>query len=233
MNPLVTMTLVVLMSIGAIALVITVVKPVADRTVSNSVIRDATSAMEMLDNAIREVASEGAGSKRVVKFTAPREFEVTGQEDSLQFKLESGAEVIEYLSRRLAGDIVQIAGNDVRCDDAGSNLTQENSFVSIAYKKVPKASTLASITTENMTLMIKEKTNGTAVYPANSSIIINGDTSSKNGTGYSEVLWKGTNLPLCIVHFYINSTYEYDVYYTLYAGADFVVADVRHVVTKT
>jgi len=79
-------------------------------------------------------------------------------------------------------------------------------------------------------LSIKEKSSETTVSIVNSSIVIDGNQSSSTGNGYSELLRSGTSLPECTVHFFINSTSsDYDIFYTLYSGADFFVVDIRNV----
>ena len=137
-----------------------------------------------------------------------------------------GPPVIEYLSRKVAGNIVQIAGSDVSCSDA-ANLTLENSFLRVDLKNVAQAAPAASINTNDTMLAVKEKSGGTTVAFVNSTIVIDGDPATSSGTGYSEILKKGRDLPSCTAHVFVNSTVNYDIYYTLYAGADFLVMDVR------
>jgi hypothetical protein len=170
---------------------------------------------------------EGPGAKSVVKITSPGEFEVVPAEDSVQFKMNN-LNLVEYLSRKFAGNLVQIGGSDVSCSDAG-NLTLENSYLKVDLQKVPKTTPLSVLSTNTSILAIKEKNFNNIVTIVNSSIVINGNTSTSNGTGYSEILRKGRDLPVCAVHFFVNSTVTYDVYYSIYAGADFIVMDIRNV----
>ena len=228
MDTLLTMIILLAISLGAIALVVVIAKPVATNAADAAAFREAADALATLDNAVRETATEGEGAQRVVRIAMPLEGSVNDREDSIALDTVSSP-LQDYLSRRAVRDSFSIGGSDVSCSDDGSNLTQENSFIKVLYQKVPRTAPLTAISTAQSILMIEEKTGGTRIYPSNTSIVIDGNTSSSNGTGYTEILKKGTNLPFCIVHLYVNSTVEYDVYYTLYAGADFIVADIRNV----
>lgn len=227
MNPLFAVAFMVLIFVIAAGVVLNVGFPAVDQAAGVSKFDSAIGTMKLLDNAIREVAMEGKGAKRLIKFSSPGEFEVIPQEDAVQFKMR-GPQIIEYLSRKLAGTIAQIGGSDVSCSDSG-NLTLENTFLRFDIRRVPQVAPNSAIWTNESIMFIREKGSNTAVTPVNSSIIIDGDSTTLNGTGYSEILRKGNDLPSCTAHVFVNSTVLYDVYYTLYAGADFIVMDVRNV----
>ena len=215
-----------LLYLASIALVLSTGMPVLDTAIKSAEFNDAVETMKIIDNYLKEVSSEGEGSERVLKITSPGEFVANPEDDSIQFAIET-PEIIDYFSRKKEGNLLYIAGSDVNCYDNG-NLTMENSFIKIAFQKVPINTPLSSIDTSNNIQMIEEKTHNTVIYPANSSTMI--DNSSTTGTGYSEILKSGYNLPQCMVHFFVNSTVSYDIFYTLYAGADFIVVDVRNVI---
>ena len=125
--------------------------------------------------------------------------------------------------------MMYISGNDVDCYENG-NITMENSYLKAVFQRVDQSSPLSSINTANNILALEEKTYNTYIYPENTSILIDDDPSTAYGTGYSELSGSGKGLPVCQVHFYVNSSAtSYDVYYILYAGADFLVIDVRNV----
>jgi len=226
-NPVFSAVFLVLVFVIGAGIVLTVGLPSIDQATSVSKFNDAMSMVKILDNAIREVVSEGPGTKRLVKFFSPGEFEVVPQEESIQFKMQ-GPEIIEHLSRKVIGNIVQIGGSDVTCSDT-VNLTMENSFVRVEIRNVAETTPNSAINTNETLMAIKEKLSGTTITLVNSSVVIDGDTTTTNGTGFSRLLRKGNGLPSCTAHVFVNSTADYDVYYTLYAGADFLVVDVRHV----
>lgn len=227
LSPVFSAVFLVLIFVIAASVVINIGMPAIDEALKAARFNDAFNTMKFIDNAIREVAMEGKGAKRLIKFPSPGDFEIIRNEDAVQFEMQ-GPHIIEYLSRRFIGNIAQIAGNDVRCSDA-ANLTMENSFLRADFKKVPETTPLSAIYTNETILAIREKASGTTVTAANSSIVINGDASTSSGTGFSEILRAGSDLPLCTVHVFVNSTVDYDIYYILFAGADFIVTDIRNV----
>jgi len=62
-----------------------------------------------------------------------------------------------------------------------------------------------------------------------SSIVVDGDPATSSGNGVSYLERIGQDMPKCRAHFSMNSTVSYDIYYTLYSGADFLSVDVRNV----
>ena len=229
MNPILSLVLVMVMVLTAIAMVLTVGIPLIDTTVNTENVKQAENTLKFLDNYIQDVASEGKGAKRVLKFSSPGEFLVIPQEEAIQFEIDSGIEIFEYMSRKIVENLVYISGNDVDCYE-GNNITMENSFLKVVFQKVNQTTPLSSINTENNILMLNEKTHNTLIYPENTSVIIDNDPSTAYGTGYSEILKSGYDMPVCYTHFFVNSSQKiYDIYYILYAGADFLVADIRNI----
>lgn len=210
--------------ITAMVLVLSVGIPLIDSLTEKAVFDEAKNTLKLIDNAIRNLKQ---GSSRLLKFNSPAEFEVIAEEDSIQFKTTSSI-VMEYFSRKLDGNLIQISGADVDCYDDG-NLTLENSFIKISFQKIPKTDPLSNLDTRDNIRLTEEKTYNTVIYPVSSSIIIDDDPASSSGSGYSEISKSGYDLPSCQVHFHVNSTVSYDIYYILYAGADFVVIDIRNV----
>jgi hypothetical protein len=65
-SPLISTVMLILIGISVIYIVINVAKPAIDRSYESAVMNEADQIMQLLDNFIREVASEGAGSLRSV-----------------------------------------------------------------------------------------------------------------------------------------------------------------------
>lgn len=65
-SPLVAMVLVVAFGFATMAIVLTVVNPLLDRAKDAGIVNEATQNMQLLDSAIKAVASEAKGSKRTV-----------------------------------------------------------------------------------------------------------------------------------------------------------------------
>jgi len=65
-SPIISVVLLILISVSAIYLVLNVAKPTIDRAYESAAMNEAGQNMQLLDNLIREVASEGTGSSRNV-----------------------------------------------------------------------------------------------------------------------------------------------------------------------
>lgn len=222
MNPLISLAFLTFIVMVGFAVILSVGQPVIEKVTDSEKVRVVENIMRLIDNSISYVAEEGIGSSRLIKFYSPGAIQSIPEENAIQFRAESA--IIEYFSRRVVGSLVYISGNDVSCR-TGSDLTMENSYISIVFQKIENS----TINTEDNILMIREKSSGIAIYPTNSSVVIDDDPRTAHGTGYSEILRAGDKLPSCQVHFFVNSTVSYDIYYTLYSGADFIEVEVRNV----
>ncbi len=232
-----TYVLLFAMTVLVISVVLLQSKPIIESSTTYVDIKNAENIMRMIDNAVREVAQEGINSSRIVIFSAPKQFESIPEEDSIEFSaITNSKSGVDYFSRQVRNDLVSVSGNDVYCSEKDANndgvadLVIENSFLSAAFKKINKTSPLLQHDTAANIIQLKEKTGNTTVTFVNSSIYIDSDVRTSGGVGYSEILKAGSLLPSCTVHFFINATVRYDVYYKLYAGADFIVAEVRNIV---
>lgn len=229
------LTLVILFAIIVTAITIVLIssQPTIDAALSTTDIKNAENILKILDNNIKETAVEGPNSTRVVAFTSPRDFETIPEEDAVQFRTVTGA--FEHLTRVFSGNVVYIAGSDVSCDerdgdgDGDTDLVVENTFIKAVFLRVPAAQPYSSYDTAGALLSMTNKINSRTVVFSNSSVVVDDNVQTTAGNGYSEISNAGNALPLCQVHFFMNSTSDYDVYYKLYAGSDFMVMDVRNI----
>lgn len=65
-SPFISAALIILISITAIFFTLTVLNPVVDKSKDSAVINEALQNLQLIDNNIREVASESEGSKRTI-----------------------------------------------------------------------------------------------------------------------------------------------------------------------
>jgi len=238
MNVLISMAIIVMMTIMAIGLMMTISTQTVESAKAYSQVSEVEQFLNQVDNAIKEVSSEGQGATRVLKVVTKGEFVVDENEESIHYHTPTAGS-FEYLSRRLYGNMLYIAGSDVNCYESDANgdgkkeIVAENTYLKAVFQKINRTASLASMNTEKNILSLTEKNSGATLTLSNSSIVIDENLTTSYGSGYSEILKPGNNLPLCRVHFYINSTaMTYDIYYTLYSAADFLVVDVRNVADK-
>ena len=215
-----------------VSVVLNIGTPVVSSAVKTTEIKNAEGDLHFIDNYIITVAREGKDSMRIFKFSSPKSFESIPGEDAIQFSTETDVNFIEYLNRKISGNFVYVSGSNVNCQskdgdgDGTIDLVAENDRIKVVFKSVPVDT---AIVTDRLLLQITEKTNNMTTYVGNSSIVINEDPSTSVGVGYSEISNSGVNLPVCQIHAFVNSTLDYDIYYKLYAGADFLSAEVRNI----
>lgn len=224
MHPLIGYIIIIGIVVTGIALVMTTGFPVVDKVKNNVEFREAEEFFIKLDNAIRDVSREGEGSSRLIT-TIGGDFRAGEKEDLIEFRQTDS--IFDYLVRKETGNSILLSGGDVSCYEADINggeneLIMENSYIGIAFNKVN-----GSYNTKNNILMIKSK--DVSIRPVDSSFVIDGDVSTSSGNGYSALEITGQQLPKCRVRYYMNSTVQYEIIYTLYNGADFVVAEVINV----
>ncbi len=231
-----SLVMVFAITLFAAMLVLNFGKPLIDSAKSSSELKSAEITMQFMDNYLRELAREGNGSARKYSFIAPKRFEALKEEDAIAFGGETFASLFDFNTRTKKESLLYIAGSDVRCaeqdgnSDGATDLIIENTFVRFAFNKTARATPYSSIDTNYAILNMTQKTNGVSILPVNSSIYIDDNSSSSYGIGYSELSRSGSALPFCTVHFFVNaSTVSYDIYYRLYAGADFLAVSVRNI----
>jgi type II secretory pathway pseudopilin PulG len=190
--------------------------------------REAENSMSVLDNYIKQVASEGIGSARKFEISFPETFEVLPAEDSIQYRLDTTTEVFDYLSRSVREDISRISESDVECRTEENSLVLENSYIIVEFQRIDKTDPMEFIDTAENIKYITEKSETIALDPVNTSVVIDSKPETAQGTGYTELLKEGSS-PLCTVHVFVNSTVVYDIFYRLYSGADFIVMEVANI----
>ena len=232
LSTIVSVILLFIIVILAVSVVLNIGTPLIDSTVKTAEIKNAEDDLHFIDNYIMTVAREGKDAMRIYKFSSPKDFETVPGEDAIQFSTQTDISVIEYLNRKISGNFVYVSGNNVNCQekdgdgDGTIDLVAENVKIKAVFRKYAQDT---AIVTDRLLLQITEKTNNITTYVGNSSIVINEDPATSVGVGYSEISRNDVNLPLCQVHAFVNMTTDYDIYYKLYAGADFLVVEVRNI----
>lgn len=232
------LSLVIVFSIALVAIfaVLNFGKPAIEIAKASTEARDAETVMKFVDNYMREIAAEGNGSIRQYKFIAPKEFEALKGENAIVYSSETSQSLFDFGTRTKSGNLIYIAGSDVSCAEADGNsdgvtdFVIENRFVRFVFNRTPETSPYSSIDTNYAILNMTQKNSGTSIIPSNSSIHVDGNSSSSYGNGFTEISRTGSNLPFCTVRFFVNSSsWDYDAYYRLYAGADFLTVYVRNI----
>lgn len=225
MDNMVEYIMVIAIVIIGVGMVLVIGTPVVDKVKGNLEFRNSEDFFLTLDKAVNEVSNEGEGSSRIIK-SSSGDFRVSEKEDLIEFYQRTS--VFDYLTRKLSGNAVFIAGADTKCYEKDMNndgivdLVMENSYLTAVLSKINGTYS----TSGNVLLM---RNGNSTVIPVDSSVVVDGNPSTSAGTGYSYLERIGNELPKCRARFFMNSTIDYDIYYTLYSGADFLVVDVKNI----
>lgn len=216
MNVMVSWVIVVMLIIGGVAFILAATAPVIEQTKTSVSAAEAENIMRQLKNSINDVSNEGLGSSRITNVPSG---DWSLKQGIIQFS--AGSAPFEPLSRIIKNGIETLSGADVNCKENINSYTMENSYIRIEMQKAAGA-----IDTKNNILEIESKATGKLINPADSSIIIDDDAATSKGPATSELI---STSHKCVVHYFIDSALDYDIYYTLYSGGDFVSIDVRNI----
>jgi len=190
-----------------------------------SEIKDMQSSLSKIDNAIQQVLSEGYGSTRIVNLFLPSPLRMS--DNQIYFRKESYVELYDYPSRKIEENFILISGQSF-CYEHENYITIENDYLKVVFQKIQKTDPMQDIDTKNNIISLTQKTLNRTIYPSDTSIMLDNDPETSHGKGYSYLLKEG-NQPICIVVFHVESTKTYDIYYKLFAGADFLIIEVKNI----
>ncbi len=231
MSSLLSFAVIILIFVASAAIVLNYADEVVFSQAAGVTLSDAKRVMRQIDDAITQVTAEGAGASRKLRMKSSSIIEVIPEENTIMTQLQLPLSFAQYLTFIADGNERTIAGGGVSCSDAG-DIVMENPFLRVVFSKIGSPSSMVAINTSVLLKSATIKPADLRVDFTDSAIKINQSTASINGTGYTELLRKNSNAPSCTTHAYVNGTYEYDAYYTLYSGADFLSVSIRNVARK-
>lgn len=183
--------------------------------------------MAALDQQIRDIASEGQGSRRVLPIEISKG-ELKVEDSKLRWKIETESKVIEPGSRTDMGNLIIASDVDVSATQNSTHYLIQNSRILVDLNRVGSKTNWSNINTSALINYIQfkdsgDKTNGTFVF------IVNESAASTTGTGYTSLAQSGSGLTSAVVTAHVNSTnFEYDLKLALESKADFIKASIEN-----
>jgi hypothetical protein len=227
LNVMLSWVIVTAIVVGGISIVLIAGQPALQQASASVRLAEAERTLNELQDAILAVRSEGIGSTRIIKIPSGdwRSLPTSGQ---IEFAVAT--DLIEPGTHRITNDLAWIAGPEASCGQGAWNgqaaWVMENSYLK-AY--LQRLDTNQSLNTTKNILAMQSKITNVTIEPADSSILIDSDPASSAGNGFSEMRL-GSQQASCRAHFFVDSPpFDYDIYYTLYSAADFLVAEVRNI----
>jgi hypothetical protein len=202
--------------------------PMLEQAQSAASLSQAEQVFAQLGSTIQTVSHEGIGSSRLIQIPSTQgTWQLIPEEDMIEFRIPTSP--LEPLVRRIRDNMIYISGFDANCSLGAYGGTtawiMENSYLKIYLQKVN-----TTVNTASNILALQSKVTNKTIVPTDSSIQIDSSATTSSGTGFSEMITG--SLPKCRAHFFVNATaagMTYDIFYTLYSGADFLVVEVRNI----
>lgn len=221
------------LTISATVIVYEAGVPVVKKMQAASTIDKMQGSFSELDRIIREVASEGQGSKRVVYMTIDTgQLVVNENQDSVYWTFSTDAQVLSPRTSQQYGNIVIGSNMETSCHSGSYDLRSppvpayilENEHLKVYVRNTGTPTSYAAYNTSDLVLGIyhkdlKEWLNNEGFL----EVLLDDNPASGIGNGYMVAEKLGDNLPYATVSAHMNSTYaNYWVNITLESGADFI-----------
>jgi len=237
---LITTAFIVLLTVMAMALTLTIGMPAINKAKEASVVNEALQNMRVIDNTIREVASEGTGSLRtpVIKISGG-DYKVNQKGNSVDFTYTLKYGLFEPGSFTKEGNLLMMSGVNAKAstydldNDGANELVLENEILRVGLLSNGTSTNQVAINTGGVIKLLNLKETGFNVTPTDSSVTIDDFADSINGTGYTELVNTGDNLSKAEAVVHMNTTnMVYDIVYTLQSGADFLIVKIQNAYYK-
>jgi hypothetical protein len=239
-SEIVSMVIVILITVIATGIVILFANPTINKGKEAGTLTEARQNMHLLDDAVREVASEGLGSLRTITMkSSGGQYKVNAPVNAIDFTYSAKYGTVQPGTFIQDGNLMISAGTNARASvynlsvptDGTSQIVLENENVRIAlhYNASASLSSPETINTSNIVQMFNFISTGTNVTPSDSMVTIDDFPDSSVGSGYSYIVKTGDHLAVAEAVVVVNTTrLYYEILYSLPSGADFVVVKVQN-----
>jgi hypothetical protein len=181
-----------------------------------------------IDKIVEDVASEGNGSRRTasLRFDIGK-FTVNGSSDKLYWDFDSETVIASPRTSTSFGNVVFGSELETSAYEGNYQGTEayilENEHIRAYFRKIGSPSSPQAYSTSQLLLGIYQKDLAQWMPLQNLELSLDGQESSKSGTGYTALEQPGADLPYAMVSAYMNSGYaNYFLNFTLESGADFL-----------
>ncbi len=142
-------------------------------------------------------------------------------------------EVMIFSKALSADEIRQLYYRGLKGRETGTNLVLENERIKFEVSKIGNSTNYTAVNTSSLIDIITVKETGLNITPLDSAVTIEGDASSRSGSGYTELMQTGELLREATAKALVNSTaarVSYEIWYTLRSNADFVLQEIKNIV---
>jgi type II secretory pathway pseudopilin PulG len=239
-SALISMVIVILISVIAVGLVILVIMPTINKAKEAAILNEAKQNMHLIDDTIREVASEGLGSLRSLTFkSSGGQYKVNAPINSIDFSYSVKYSTVQAGTFIQDGNLMISAGTNSRASvynlstpaDGTSQIVLENENLRVAlhYNGSASATNPEIINTSRIVQFFNFISTGVNVTPSDSMITVDDFADTAVGRGYSYIVRAGDHLASAEAIVVVNTTrLYYEILYSLPSGADFVIVKIQN-----
>ena len=217
---IVTVSLGVVMQIGM---------PAIEKMEDNSAIEQAKNTLIAIDKVIMEIAEQGKGSTRVLPIQIKKgKLYIDNESDRIYYVIETESEIISPRTKTQIGNLYISSNANVDVTDNTTHFIMENEHEKIVFEKLGNITSFVSINASQLMKSMYLKDTGTYL-DANLTIRVDDDPNKESGNGYTIAEKTGTGLMRGRIIAHINqSESDYDIYFTLEGGEDFMQIEVMN-----
>ena len=215
-------TIYVLVAVTALVIILAATQPLINRMKDKATVQKQKETMVALDEQILGVATEGAGSQRLVPIDI-LEGQILVKNNGLVYEVETETKVVEPRSQVQLGNLKISSGNDVNAYEMENSYILENSKIRVNFIKTSDLNYTNEII-QNITL----KSTNTTVNDE-FTFDLGNEGSDLDNNSYTELIDEGENLGSAVLKAHCNKTnIIYDLIFTLDSEADFVRVNVEN-----
>ena len=237
-SQLISTVIIVLITVTAIGIALLVGNPVIDKAKESVVFNEGLQNMKLLDNVIREVASEGGGSFRAIQMkVSGGEYKINSKTNTVEFVQTIKSGILQSGTFLKEGNVFVAAGTNAKASmydldlDGTSDIVLENEIMRVAI--LNNATPGNGINTSRILRLFNLKENGLNITVNDSTITIDNRTGSTIGNGIIDLVQEDEHLSVAEAVAHINTSipanFTYDVVYTLRSGADFLIVKIQNI----
>lgn len=224
--PVIAAVLYIGIALGGITIVVTTGLPALQEMKDVSSIEQAQDAFSKLNSYVKEVASEGEGSTRVISPFKIQGGDLKLEKSSITWNIETNKGILDPRTRIKDGNVILSSEADTSVSKTRINgqdyYIMENSILKVWLKNIGSKDNQKSINTTNLIYKIKNKKED---VEQNVTLLLDEDISKSTGTGYTTVKNTGDNLARGKYTAYIYNSYkgiDFKIELVLETGADFL-----------
>jgi len=230
-SPLLSGVLYVAIFLVGIGVVTQIAMPAIDKMKDSAAIDQSKLVLTKIDKALKEVVEEGEGSTRVVDINIKKgKIKIDADTDEIYYVLETETGSLSPRSQIQIGNLILSSSASVNASEDSNYIVLENEHLKCNFSK--NGGTEDSFQSINISQIINSvymKDTGSTLDGNNITLKLETMDSLGVGSGYVILKDSGSELGRGVVIAHVNNSWvDYDLYFTLESGADFLEIYLRN-----